>query len=52
MGDSVRFRDASVRARLLERSRRRSVMVPKNARADGEMAADVGDIWPVDSVDF
>jgi hypothetical protein len=52
MGDSARFRIASARDRLRERSRRRSVMAPKKAREVGELGADVGDIRPEESTDF
>ncbi len=52
IGDLVLFRDEAALERLRERSRIRSVMAPKNAREVGEVGADVGDIWPVVSVDF
>jgi hypothetical protein len=53
IGDLDRFRDASVRERLRERSRMRAVMAPKNARDVGDAGEDVvGDICPDESVDF
>lgn len=48
----ARFRDASARDRLRERSCRRSVMAPKKAREVGELGAAVGDICPKESTDF
>ena len=52
IGDLDRFRDASARDRLRERSRIRSVMAPKKAREVGELGADVGDVCPDESTDF